>query len=80
MKAYEACLGATSTGTAPWYVVPADDKKNMRLIVGRILIEELKKMPIKDPKPDPVRFAHLQTLLPQLENGKADDTTTTLSA
>ena len=26
MKAYEECLSATSTATAPWYVVPADDK------------------------------------------------------
>ena len=28
MKAYEACLSATSTATAPWYVVPADDKSD----------------------------------------------------
>jgi PPK2 family polyphosphate:nucleotide phosphotransferase len=27
MQAYEACLSATSTETAPWYVVPADDKQ-----------------------------------------------------
>ena len=30
MKAYEECLSATSTGHAPWYVVPADDKENAR--------------------------------------------------
>ena len=65
--AYEKAINETATKNCPWYVVPADDKKNMRLIVGRILIEELKKMPIKDSKPDPLRFAHLQTLLPQLE-------------
>ncbi|MGB8491287.1 MAG: polyphosphate kinase 2 family protein, partial [Bacteroidales bacterium] len=28
MKAYEACLNATSTDHAPWYIVPADDKEN----------------------------------------------------
>jgi PPK2 family polyphosphate:nucleotide phosphotransferase len=33
-KAYEACLNATSTRHAPWYVVPADDKMNARLIVS----------------------------------------------
>ena len=33
MKAYEACLSATSTTNAPWHVVPADDKKNARLII-----------------------------------------------
>ena len=65
--AYEKAINETATKNCPWYVVPADDKKNMRLIVGRILIEELKKLPIKDPKPDQARFEHLQTLLPQLE-------------
>lgn len=39
MKAYEACLSATSTATAPWYIVPADDKKNARLIVSQILLD-----------------------------------------
>jgi len=39
MQAYEACLSATSTKIAPWYVVPADDKKNARLIVSRIILE-----------------------------------------
>src|SRR5271155_4586561 len=34
MKAYEECLGATSTKRAPWYIVPADDKENARLIVS----------------------------------------------
>ena len=36
MKAYEACLDATSTRHAPWYVVPADDKENARLIVSQL--------------------------------------------
>jgi polyphosphate kinase 2 (PPK2 family) len=31
-RAYEDCLHATSTTTAPWHVVPADDKLNARLI------------------------------------------------
>src|SRR5262249_33650734 len=30
-KAYEECLSATSTREAPWYVVPADDKRNAQL-------------------------------------------------
>jgi polyphosphate kinase 2 (PPK2 family) len=30
MTAYEQCLGATSTGDSPWYIVPADDKENAR--------------------------------------------------
>jgi PPK2 family polyphosphate:nucleotide phosphotransferase len=39
MKAYEECMNATSTGHAPWYVVPADDKKNARLIVSQIILD-----------------------------------------
>ena len=35
MKAYEECLSATSTRDSPWYVVPADDKENARLIVSQ---------------------------------------------
>ena len=40
-KAYEACLSATSTRAAPWYIVPADDKENARLIVSRIVLDAL---------------------------------------
>ncbi len=38
MKVYEDCLSATSTHHAPWYVVPADDKENARLIVSQIVL------------------------------------------
>jgi PPK2 family polyphosphate:nucleotide phosphotransferase len=49
MDAYEACLGATSTARAPWYVVPADDKANARLIIAEILVETLKDLDLKYP-------------------------------
>ena len=39
MKAYEECLSATSTTDSPWYVVPADDKENARLIVSQIVLD-----------------------------------------
>ena len=41
IKAYEACLSATSSREAPWYVVPADDKKNTRLIISRTILDTL---------------------------------------
>src|ERR1700761_3854139 len=41
-RAYEKCLSETSTRQAPWYVVPADDKLNARLIVSKILQQTLK--------------------------------------
>ena len=50
MKAYEKCLTATSTDIAPWYVVPADDKENARLIVSHILLETLDALRLAYPK------------------------------
>lgn len=44
MKVYEECLSATSTEHAPWYIVPADDKKNARLIVSSVLHETLREL------------------------------------
>ena len=43
IEAYEECLSATSTRDAPWYVVPADDKENARLIVSQIVLDTLKR-------------------------------------
>jgi PPK2 family polyphosphate:nucleotide phosphotransferase len=52
MAAYEACLGSTSTRDAPWYCVPADDKKNARLIVAQAIVDELKRLNLSYPKVD----------------------------
>jgi hypothetical protein len=41
MKAYEDCFRSTSTHHAPWFVVPADDKENARLIVSQIVLDVL---------------------------------------
>ncbi|MDR3718707.1 MAG: polyphosphate kinase 2 family protein [Bryobacteraceae bacterium] len=49
-SAYEECLSATSTKTAPWHVVPADDKLNARLIVSRVVIEALHGLKMSYPK------------------------------
>ncbi len=50
MKAYEECLTATSTGHAPWYVVPADDKENARLIVSQIVLDTFEGLKMSFPK------------------------------
>lgn len=49
MKAYSDCLSATSTKTAPWYVVPADNKWFTRLAVGAIIIKTLRDLDLKYP-------------------------------
>jgi hypothetical protein len=50
MKAYEDCFRATSTHHAPWYVVPADDKENARLIVSQIVLDALGELKMDYPK------------------------------
>ena len=61
--AYQEAINETATDNAPWYVIPADDKENMRLLVGQVIIEELKKLPIANPEPDEKRFKELQKLI-----------------
>ena len=69
MKAYEACLGATSTRHAPWYVVPADDKENARLIVSAILLELLRSLGLRYPRASPERRRELQAIRRKLLAG-----------
>jgi PPK2 family polyphosphate:nucleotide phosphotransferase len=51
-QAFDDLLTKTSTDINPWYVIPADDKQLMRLLVSEIIIEELKKLSPKYPEPD----------------------------
>jgi PPK2 family polyphosphate:nucleotide phosphotransferase len=62
MRAYEHCLSATSTGIAPWYVVPADDKKNARLIVSSIVAQTLKDLKLRYPRTSAARRRELLAL------------------
>jgi PPK2 family polyphosphate:nucleotide phosphotransferase len=66
MKAYGQCLGATSTRHAPWYVVPADDKNNARLIVSRILLDTLEELKMNYPKSSAARRRELLAIRKQL--------------
>jgi PPK2 family polyphosphate:nucleotide phosphotransferase len=51
-SAYEDCLSATSTTSAPWYAVPADDKLNAHLIISQVIVDTLKKLRLSYPKTD----------------------------
>ncbi len=62
MGAYEACLNATSTEHAAWYVVPADDKRNARLIVSQIIVDTLKGLKLRYPKSDAARREELEAI------------------
>lgn len=63
MQAYEDCINQTATKKAPWFVIPADDKKNMRLTVAKIIVEELKKMDMSFPDVGPARAKELRTYI-----------------
>jgi PPK2 family polyphosphate:nucleotide phosphotransferase len=66
MAAYEACLGATSTSEAPWYVVPADDKDNARLIVSQIVLDTFEGLKMSYPRPSAARRKELLAIRQQL--------------
>ncbi len=66
MKAYEACLAATSTPDSPWYVVPADDKENARLIVSQVIVETMDSLKMAYPKADAARKRELAHIREQL--------------
>jgi PPK2 family polyphosphate:nucleotide phosphotransferase len=70
MKAYAKCLSATSTHHAPWYIVPADDKPNARLIVSRILLDTVAALKLSYPKTSAARRRELRALRKQLEEGQ----------
>jgi PPK2 family polyphosphate:nucleotide phosphotransferase len=67
MNAYEKALSATSTRDSPWYVVPADDKKNTRLIISQVVNQTLESLQLAYPKPDRKRVAELAAARKLLE-------------
>jgi PPK2 family polyphosphate:nucleotide phosphotransferase len=66
MKVYGKCLTATSTRRAPWFVVPADDKRNARLIVSKILLDAFLALDLKFPETTPARRKELAAMRAQL--------------
>ena len=60
--AFEACLHATSTRHAPWYVVPADGKENARLIVSHIVIDTFHALKMTYPKTTAKRRRELKSI------------------
>jgi PPK2 family polyphosphate:nucleotide phosphotransferase len=65
-QAYEECLEATSSLVAPWYIVPADDKKNARLIASQIVLDTLAGLKMAYPKTTDKHHRELETLRGQL--------------
>lgn len=66
-NAYEACLSATSTKEAPWYVVPADEKKTARLIVSQVILDTLDELGLVYPVADKAHRKELASIRILLE-------------
>ncbi len=65
--AYEEAINRTASPHAPWYVIPADDKKNMRLLVANIVLKHLRELDMCYPVVDERRKAELQHIRYELE-------------
>jgi hypothetical protein len=66
MQAYEACISATSMTDAPWYVVPADDKEDSRVIVSQIVLAAFNELKMAYPKITTTRRQELKSIRNQL--------------
>ena len=68
MKYYEEAINHTSKEHAPWFVIPADDKEMARIIVAKIIWEEMQKLvDIKEPELDPKIKANIDLYKEQLK-------------
>ncbi len=52
MVQFEEVFYHTSKKAAPWYIVPANDKKYRNLIISSVVRETLEKMKLKFPQPE----------------------------
>ncbi|HET8735772.1 MAG TPA: PPK2 family polyphosphate kinase [Pricia sp.] len=67
-ECYEEAIQRTSRSHAPWYVIPADNKKAARVIVASILWENLRKYEdIQEPELDAKIKANLKIYKEQLQ-------------
>jgi PPK2 family polyphosphate:nucleotide phosphotransferase len=70
MHAYEAALNATSRPWAPWYAIPADDKKYMQARVAETIIAALQSIGLRYPVPSDEDRIEFEQSRKELENDK----------
>jgi len=66
MRAYAHCLAATTTARSPWFIVPADDKPNARLIVSQAIVDALDALDMRFPELDQDEQREVRALRKQL--------------
>ena len=67
MESYAHCFEATSTPDAPWFIVPADDKADSRLIVSQVVLDAFQELRMAYPKSTPKRHRELKSIRKILE-------------
>jgi PPK2 family polyphosphate:nucleotide phosphotransferase len=67
MQAYGQALSATSTNHSPWFIVPADNKHDARLIVSQIVLDALEGLKMRYPEVNAARRQELAAIRKQLE-------------
>jgi len=70
MHAFEDCINSTATKAAPWAVIPADDKLNMRLLVAQIVLNQLRQMKLEAPPPSDRLATEMEDVRNRLEAQK----------
>lgn len=65
-RAYEEAINQTATPYAKWHVIPADDKRSMRLMVGAAVLEAFDDMDMEYPELDDAQQQALQGYRTQL--------------
>jgi len=68
VTAYQECISATSAAESPWYIVPADDKQNARLIVSQIVVEIMRGMNMAYPTPGVRQRREMRKIRKHLES------------
>ncbi len=67
MRAYEQCIGATSTEWAPWHVIPANHKWVSRSLVAGILVAAIERLDLKYPEVTEEKRLQIEAARKQLE-------------
>lgn len=70
MQAFEECINATACKKAPWAVIPADDKLNMRLLVTSLVLQELRKLNLKYPPANERLASEMDEIKARLQSQK----------
>jgi PPK2 family polyphosphate:nucleotide phosphotransferase len=66
MQAYGHAMSATSTTNSPWFIVPADDKQDARLIVSQIVLDALEGMKMSYPEVSAAQRLELKAIRKEL--------------